>query len=306
MSTLPPPLLRTLAADWEKRCGLPTALFSGIVGNNLHIGGYHISRQDQPSTNYSVKRPGDRLGPANMASAIDMSMSPADMKTCTARLVRAYADKTDPRRKYINAFNGWDGSGDAMRWDVYGQTCTRASPDHKWHIHLSIKRMYVASATAMRAILSILKGESKAAYLASIAPKPKPPPVKPPPVVVKPTPVVVPVPPPPPVVAKPPPPVAKPPAVKPPAVKPPAAKPPVAPVVPKFPGELKRNDAQKKAIAPLVIWQRRTVSQGWTSLGRPDGFYGEKTENVVRAMQAQHRIGVDGRIGPKTWPLPWR
>lgn len=169
MSTVATGTLKALALDWEKKCGLKSAVLSGIVGNASHKGGYHISREDQPSkTNYSVVRPDDRLGPDDAASAIDMTMSTADMKACTARLVKAYDNPLDPRRKYINAFNGTTDGRIARRWDVYARRTEAASSDHLWHVHLSIRRAYVNSATAAKAILSILKGESILDYLKSV------------------------------------------------------------------------------------------------------------------------------------------
>jgi hypothetical protein len=169
VSTVATGTLKAFALDWEKKCGLKSAVLSGIVGDASHKGGYHRSREDQPSkANYSVVRPDDRLGPDDAASAVDMSMNTADMKTCTARLAKAYDNVADPRRKYMNAFNGTTNGTTARRWDVYARRTEPASSDHLWHVHLSIRRRYVNSATATKALISILKGETVAQYLASI------------------------------------------------------------------------------------------------------------------------------------------
>lgn len=182
MTTLATPQIKQLAADWKLIW--KSAVLSGIVGDVRHAstGGYHISRQDQTNpSNYSVVRPEDKTGngPENVACAVDMTMNEADMKACTARLVKAFDNVADPRRKYINAFNGTLDGKTAKRWDVYARKAGSATADHLWHVHLSIRRLYATSATAMKAILSILKGESVDAYLKSIgviplAPKPKP------------------------------------------------------------------------------------------------------------------------------------
>jgi hypothetical protein len=88
-------------------------------------------------------------------------MNTADIKKCHIRLRNAWKNRAnDPRMKYINAWNGWDGEGDAGRYDVVTGNVGTATPDHKWHIHLEIRRRYVNDMTAMRAILSILAGES--------------------------------------------------------------------------------------------------------------------------------------------------
>lgn len=168
MATLATTAERWLANEWEKL--YKTAVLSGIVGDLAHKlrGGYHISREDQPKSNYSVIRPDDKPGngPSNCAAAIDMTMSTADMKTCHTRLRNAWKNRaTDPRMKYLNGWNGWDGQGDAGRYDVITGAVTTATPDHKWHIHLEIRRKYVNDMNAMRAILSILKGESASAFL---------------------------------------------------------------------------------------------------------------------------------------------
>lgn len=168
MSTVAPALVKQLASDWSKKCGLGSAKISGIIGDTAHQarGGYHIGRKFQPSSNYSVVRPDDKAGPDDAAAAIDMTMSASDMRLCTGRLVSAYTNVSDPRRKYLNAFNGTQDSKNARRFDVYARKTKAASSDHLWHIHLEIRRKYVNSATAMRAILSILKGESVRQYLA--------------------------------------------------------------------------------------------------------------------------------------------
>ena len=166
MATLSTSSLDWLADEWEKLYG--SATLSGIVGDLAHKarGGYHISRQDQPKTNYSVTRKDDKLGPSNRASAIDMTMNTSDIKKCHIRLRDAWKNRAkDPRMKYINAWNGWDGQGDAGRYDVVTGTISTATSDHKWHIHLEVRRRYVNDRTAMDAILSILKGESLSKYL---------------------------------------------------------------------------------------------------------------------------------------------
>jgi hypothetical protein len=169
MTTVATDAVKGLAADWTKCYG--SAKLSGIVPDRDHLkkGGYHCSRQDQPSDgNYSVIRPDDKGGPDDASAAIDMTMNAADMRLCTSRLVVVYGNPDDPRRKYINAFNGTTNNRSAQRWDVYARKIKAATADHLWHVHLEIRRRYVSSATAMRAILSILRGESLAFYLKSI------------------------------------------------------------------------------------------------------------------------------------------
>ncbi len=160
MTTLSTSSLNWLASQWEN--SYSSAVLSGIVGDLAHKarGGYHISREDQGSSNYSVTRYDDKLGPSDRAAAIDMTMSTADIIKCHKRLRAIWQNRSnDPRMKYINAWNGWDGQGDAGRYDVVTGSVTTATADHKWHIHLEIRRRYVNDMDAMRAILSMLRGE---------------------------------------------------------------------------------------------------------------------------------------------------
>ena len=158
----------------------PSAVCSGIVGDTRHKarrqGTYHLSRQDNPAGSYSVIRHDDKAGngPDDAAAAFDISMSRKDMALATSRLMRVWANDGDPRRKYLNAFNGWTGAGDAQRFDMVTRRSGWASPDHKWHLHGEIRRLYVLSAAMIKAILSALRGETVPAYLASIGVKAKP------------------------------------------------------------------------------------------------------------------------------------
>jgi peptidoglycan hydrolase-like protein with peptidoglycan-binding domain len=156
-----------LAREWEKI--YRSAVCSGVVGNARHArrGGYHIGRGFQSPRNYSVIRPDDRSGPNDGSSGIDMTMNKRDMVLCTKRLAAAYYYANDPRRKYINAINGWDGSGSATRFDFYARRTGPASSDHKWHVHLEKRRRFIRDRVANRAILSLLRGETVAQWLQS-------------------------------------------------------------------------------------------------------------------------------------------
>ncbi|WP_194821315.1 hypothetical protein [Micromonospora sp. S-DT3-3-22] len=171
MATRATDTLRDLAAGWERL--FPSAKLSGIVGDTRHAkrGGYHISIEDQvDSDDYSVVRADDKAPPGkwprDCASAVDMNLSLADMKVCHARLIAVWRNRaTDPRAKYINAHNGWNGTGPPGRYDWVTGTVSTASDDHEWHVHLELRRRYVNDPQAARAVLSILRGESPAQYL---------------------------------------------------------------------------------------------------------------------------------------------
>lgn len=156
-----------------KRCGYKSAVGSGMRPDKAHLnkGGYHCSIEDLirygNRDDYSNTRPDDEGFNPDYGAAGDISMSLADMKRAYGFIRRAYADKTDPRRKYINAINCYDGSGDAERIDFAANTITRASADHKWHIHFEIRRRYLLLMKAAQALVSIMRGETKAQWIAA-------------------------------------------------------------------------------------------------------------------------------------------
>jgi hypothetical protein len=176
MATKAHPITWYIARNWETYYA--SAVLSGIVGDIAHqaSGGYHISIEDNRSTNYSVIRPDDKAPPGSwprdLAAAIDMSMNPTDMATCSWRLWNIWNDKTDPRRIYLNGFNGWfNDGGPAKRYDYVTQGISESTPDHKWHVHAEERRRWVTWQVAADAILSGLRGETKEQYLSSTAPK---------------------------------------------------------------------------------------------------------------------------------------
>lgn len=167
-TTVAYPLVRQLASGWEDI--YDSATCSGVIGDRAHQnrGGYHIGRRFQSTRNYSVIRADDRLGPSDAAAGIDMSMSRRDMILCTKRLLAVRNNKNDPRRKYLNAFNGWLGTGRAGRYDVVSGKNSTATADHKWHIHLELRRRWILTPAMVKAVLSALRGETVAQYLKSI------------------------------------------------------------------------------------------------------------------------------------------
>jgi len=174
MTTLPAPFIANgVVSAWEAE--YPSATFSGIVGDVAHqrTGGYHISIEDQSSTNYSVVRPDDKAPPGDWsrkhATALDMSMAKADMVKSTRRWMVVWSDRTDPRRIYFNGFNGWTGSGNAQRWDFVTNTVQTSTNDHQWHQHTEKRRKYWNDPKADRAMISIARGETKEQWLASEA-----------------------------------------------------------------------------------------------------------------------------------------
>lgn len=174
MTTRATPTMEAFAEQWLAL--YPSAKFAGIVGDTTHRrrGGYHISIVDQVNPdNYSVVRADDKAPPGSWprdcSSAVDMNLGPADMKLCHGRLVAVWRDRaTDPRAKYINGHNGWDGEGSPGRYDWVTGGVFTASADHAWHVHLEWRRRYVNDPRAAEAILSILRGESTEQYVTAL------------------------------------------------------------------------------------------------------------------------------------------
>jgi len=195
MATLVSAPMRLLADGYANNAGFLSAVLSGIAPDTRHLdnGGYHCSVEDLRkhgnSRDYSNVRPDDKDFNPKYGAALDVTMSRADMIRHFKRVWPVFKDHDDPRRKYFNAVNTWPGAGDAVRLDFVTGKVGRASDDHKWHVHDELKRRYLLDAKAARAKLSVVTGESKAAWIAreempaksgSSAPKP---PAKPAPVI---------------------------------------------------------------------------------------------------------------------------
>lgn len=135
--------------------------------------GYHNMRKALPRSDYSVKYFKDMLGPDDKAAAIDISFTDAqqrgDFRTIakySTRLYKSGRDLRDERGNYLREFFGnTDTDRQVEGWD-FQKVCPSTSPDntHIWHIHLSWMRAYVNDYKAMRAVLSILAGESVATW----------------------------------------------------------------------------------------------------------------------------------------------
>lgn len=166
MTTKAYPATKWLAAKWD--LAISSAQLSGIVGDQAHAreGGYHISRQDQPSWNYSVgDYANDKVGPSDAAAAIDMTMNTSDMIKVTRRLYAAAKNRSDTRiHGKVRAFNGTLNGRTATRFEVQTGETYGATADHLWHVHLEIHRRWVNTQSVMEGIYSVIRGESFAAY----------------------------------------------------------------------------------------------------------------------------------------------
>lgn len=154
----------------------PTVKLGGIYANKP---GYHNTRAGNAAGNYSVVLPPDKLGPSDKSAAIDLTFPDAqagNYKTImkySQRLLKSGKDLKDDRGNYLREFYGnADGSQYVDGWDFYYVRPATSDSSHLWHIHLSFLRKYVNNKVAMDAILSILRGETFAAYQARVNPPP--------------------------------------------------------------------------------------------------------------------------------------
>jgi hypothetical protein len=142
----------------------PSVRLGGIYANKP---GYHNKRINLPSSDYSVAQFAiDREGPGDEASAIDLTFPDAqagNYATISKYSKRLYAARlnNDPRTVYMREFFGQIDSDKTVEgWDYSKDRASSSDSSHLWHIHISIHRKYIDSPTAMKAILSILKGET--------------------------------------------------------------------------------------------------------------------------------------------------
>jgi hypothetical protein len=152
----------------------PTAVHAGINGDQAHFTSntYHIGISELPSPGgYTNRDWFDQMPAAGSswhACAVDTSKSTADMVADWANFERLFYDPTDPRRKYMAEYIGWNGVGSAERLDFIKNVRAAADDTHKWHDHDARQRMYYTSRECTNAQLSVRRGETKEQYLASI------------------------------------------------------------------------------------------------------------------------------------------
>jgi hypothetical protein len=174
--TIATPTMWNLWTTWDGIIG--SAVLSGIVGDQAHeeAPGKHLSwnanAQKFGTNSWPLRQPEDK-NPANKnaAGAIDVSMSLTDMVKCYKLYKTVFDNRSkDPRAKYVSAFNGFDGSGSAVRIQFYDGAIYNTDDSHKWHQHTEVPYKYVDDPQMVRAHASILRGESIAQYLGQATP----------------------------------------------------------------------------------------------------------------------------------------
>ena len=150
------------------------ALESGSRNGGIYANkpGYHNTRAGNLSSDYSVRDPEDRGGPSDKAAGYDWTFLDAKGGTYGtiarySQRLRAAGESGDPRVAGWKEFFGQaDNDIGVEGWDFREGKSATSDASHLWHIHLSEDRDKVTDMDNKRAILSVLKGESLADWLA--------------------------------------------------------------------------------------------------------------------------------------------
>jgi hypothetical protein len=135
---------------------------------------YHSSVNDNDERfgrNYSNTRSTDRRGPLNRGRAIDYTSRSAQggnyaqMIRLTRRAIKAYDDPLDTRSGPHNVAEFYGTvNGRTVIGRRHGYAAT-SDNSHLWHFHLGIATEWIGNAYVLRAIASVLKGETYATWL---------------------------------------------------------------------------------------------------------------------------------------------
>jgi hypothetical protein len=139
------------------QAAIPGAVLSGIVGDPAHTYGYHRGRNYVSSSDYSVQRADDKQGHPDAACGLDISLSSADMKRVTQRLIDATM-ASDARIQVVREFFGTVNGTTVTGLDVRDKRWVTSDPSHLWHVHLSMYRRYADDHAAMQGVAAVLIG----------------------------------------------------------------------------------------------------------------------------------------------------
>ena len=140
------------------------------MGDRAHTFGYHRGRNYVSAGDYSATQADDRAGPGEAASALDVTLNPADMITVTKRLIAA-VNRNDPRLHGLREFYGTTNGKVVTGRDVRTHNVVTSDPSHLWHIHCSGYRRWADDPKAWQLIAEVFTGKGSAV---STTPKPTP------------------------------------------------------------------------------------------------------------------------------------
>ncbi|MEV0645067.1 hypothetical protein AB0I28_07360 [Phytomonospora sp. NPDC050363] len=164
MAEYAPEAIRWLATQIVDQ--IPKAVLSGIVGDSAHTYGYHRARNKLPKTDYSRQLAEDKAGDGDAASALDVTFDTKGMKLVTGRLMASAKDAADPRLNVVREFYGTVDGKKVCGWDTYYNRSATSDPSHLWHVHISFRRKFATSKSAMADVLSVILGEESGSDVA--------------------------------------------------------------------------------------------------------------------------------------------
>jgi hypothetical protein len=132
--------------------------------------GYHNTRnnhlRNRPG-DYSIQDAVDREGPGDKAGAFDWTFPDAQagryatISRYMSRIIASGKDPDDPRLNGWREFYGQaDGDREVEGWDSRYLVPVTSDSSHLWHIHGSVSRKYADDLDTMKALLSVIKGET--------------------------------------------------------------------------------------------------------------------------------------------------
>ena len=159
-------------AAWSAiHAAMPQAKLSGIVGDRNHKYGYDRGRSFI-GNDYSTQAADDKAGPGEAASALDVTLSTADMKAVTTRLIKA-VDANDSRLHCLREFFGTTNGSSVTGRDVRSKRWVSSDSSHLWHVHLSFYRKWADSAECKK-VAEVFTGKGSAGGGGTTPPKPPP------------------------------------------------------------------------------------------------------------------------------------
>lgn len=269
--------MRAAADEFENR--IASAVCSGIVGDSQHGYGYHRSYNEVAGNgDYSTKLPGDRDGvDRDAADAIDMSMTPQDMKMVTGRFYASWKSQSDLRLNHFREIIGTLDGAHVIYMDTQSGEQGTSDNSHLWHLHSGGLRKNVSNPWAWKAWVSIAVGESWADYCRANPGDPMTQGAQP---------------------------------------SPPPAPRPAAPPFPlrsghyfglitgpdeEHGGATAQERGWVKAIQQALIRAGVVGGVSDPNSGWADGIYERETFNAVWEFQKRRGLTVDGHVGPQTW-----
>lgn len=149
--------------------GLQDEELAGIVGDAAHSFGFHLSPNELPAGDYSLRTARDKAGAAkypNDASALDIHFGAQGMVNVTKRLIASANNPSDHRLDCLYEFCGTTNGRTPHPYTVDTNTDDPNNTQgwdssHVTHVHLSIHRDVCNTFTALSGVADVIAGASE-------------------------------------------------------------------------------------------------------------------------------------------------